>query len=155
MTSTAEASGLAPSQEKAATLRALYVNGDPLVLPNAWDAASARMVEAAEFPVVATSSSATARTLRYDDGEAAPVEELLAGASRIVRAVSLSVTLCSPASLRSARAIWPIRVPSWSGVEDREVEAGEACGVAEDVHGRDPPVLQGEGGDREDFSVEQ
>jgi len=69
------------------------VDGHPLVLPNAWDAASARMVEAAEFPVVATSSSATARILGYDGGEAAPVEELLAGASQIVRAVSLPVTL--------------------------------------------------------------
>jgi 2-methylisocitrate lyase-like PEP mutase family enzyme len=67
MTST-EASS---SEEKAAALRALHVPGDPLVLPNAWDAASARMVEAAGFPVVATSSFATARILGYDDGEAA------------------------------------------------------------------------------------
>jgi Phosphoenolpyruvate phosphomutase len=86
MTST-EASS---SEEKAATLRALHVPGDPLVLPNAWDAASARMVEAAGFPVVATSSFATARILGYDDGEAAPVEDVLAAAARIVRAVSFS-----------------------------------------------------------------
>jgi 2-methylisocitrate lyase-like PEP mutase family enzyme len=65
MTSTSRASGLAPSQEKAATLRALHVDGDLLVLPNAWDAASARLVEAAELPVVATSSSATAWILGY------------------------------------------------------------------------------------------
>jgi 2-methylisocitrate lyase-like PEP mutase family enzyme len=81
------------SEEKAATLRALHVPGDPLVLPNAWDAASARMVEAAGFPVVATSSFATARILGYDDGEATPVEEVLAAAARIVRAVSLPVTV--------------------------------------------------------------
>jgi 2-methylisocitrate lyase-like PEP mutase family enzyme len=47
MTST-EASS---SEEKAATVRALHVPGDPLVLPNTWDAAPARMVEAAGFPV--------------------------------------------------------------------------------------------------------
>ena len=88
MTST-EASS---SEEKAATLRALHVPGDPLVLPNAWDAASARMVDAAGFPVVATSSVATVRILGYDDGEAAPVEDVLAAAARIVRAVSLPVT---------------------------------------------------------------
>jgi 2-methylisocitrate lyase-like PEP mutase family enzyme len=79
--------------QKAATLRALHVAGDPLVLPNAWDAASARMVEAAGFPVVATSSAATAVILGFDDGEATPVEQVLAAAERIVRAVGLPVTV--------------------------------------------------------------
>jgi 2-methylisocitrate lyase-like PEP mutase family enzyme len=81
------------ASEKAAGLRALHVPGDPLVLPNAWDAASARIVEEAGFPVVATSSNATAAVLGYDDGEAAPVEEVLAASARIVRAVSLPVTV--------------------------------------------------------------
>jgi 2-methylisocitrate lyase-like PEP mutase family enzyme len=81
------------AQEKAATLRALHVAGDPLVLPNVWDAASARMVEAAGFPVVATSSAATAVILGFDDGEATPVEEMLAATERIVRAVGLPVTV--------------------------------------------------------------
>nr|WP_275261760.1 isocitrate lyase/phosphoenolpyruvate mutase family protein [Jiangella aurantiaca] len=59
----------------------MHVPGTPLVLPNALDAASARMVEAAGFPAVATSSAATAADLGYDDGEAAPVEEVLAAAA--------------------------------------------------------------------------
>lgn len=79
--------------EKAARLRALHVGGDPLVLANAWDAASARMVEAAGFAVVATSSNAIAATLGYEDGEAAPVEEMLAACGRIARAVSVPVTV--------------------------------------------------------------
>jgi 2-methylisocitrate lyase-like PEP mutase family enzyme len=91
MTSTPETPGT--PQGKAAALRALHVAGDPLVLPNAWDAASARMVEAAGFPVVATSSFATAVILGYEDGEEAPVEEVLAAAARIVRAVSVPVTV--------------------------------------------------------------
>jgi 2-methylisocitrate lyase-like PEP mutase family enzyme len=66
------------SQEKAGRLRSLHVPGDPLVLPNAWDAASARMVEVAGYPVVATSSFATAEILGYEDGEDAPVEDVLA-----------------------------------------------------------------------------
>lgn len=74
-------------------LRSLHVPGKPLVLPNAWDAGSARMVEAAGFPVVATSSFAMAAILGYDDGEAAPVEEVLAASARIVRAVSVPVTV--------------------------------------------------------------
>jgi 2-methylisocitrate lyase-like PEP mutase family enzyme len=79
--------------EKAKRLRTLHVTGDPLVLPNAWDAASARLVEAAGFPVVATSSAAMSAVLGYEDGEAAPVGEVLAACERIVRAVSLPVTV--------------------------------------------------------------
>src|SRR5690348_7171729 len=79
--------------EKAAGLRALHVGGDPLVLANAWDAASARMVEGAGFAAVATSSNAIAATLGYEDGEAAPVGEMLAACERIVGAVELPVTI--------------------------------------------------------------
>ncbi|MGR6918439.1 isocitrate lyase/phosphoenolpyruvate mutase family protein [[Actinomadura] parvosata] len=70
-----------------AALRRLHVAGAPLVVPNAWDAASARMIEAAGFPAVATSSAAMAAVLGHDDGERAPVGEVLAAAARIVRAV--------------------------------------------------------------------
>ena len=77
----------------ATTLRALHVPGTPLVLPNAWDAASARMVEEAGFPAVATSSFATSTILGYADGEQAPVDDVLTGTARIVRAVSVPVTI--------------------------------------------------------------
>ncbi|OXM43361.1 isocitrate lyase/PEP mutase family protein [Amycolatopsis alba] len=77
----------------AARLRELHVPGEPLLLPNAWDADSARLVEAAGFPVVATSSFAVAKVLGYDDGEAAPVDEMFAAAARIARAVSVPVTV--------------------------------------------------------------
>lgn len=83
----------APSHEKATTLRSLHVAGRPLVLPNAWDAASARMVESAGFPVVATSSVSTAEVLGYKDGESTPIAEVLAAATRIARSVSLPVTV--------------------------------------------------------------
>jgi 2-methylisocitrate lyase-like PEP mutase family enzyme len=77
----------------ATTLRELHVPGTPLVVPNAWDAASARLVEAAGFAAVATSSNATAAVLGYDDGEQAPVEDVLAGATRIAGSVSVPVTV--------------------------------------------------------------
>jgi len=80
-------------RDKAAALRALHVGGKPLVLPNAWDAASARAVETAGFPVVATSSAAVSAVLGYDDGEAAPVDDVLAAVARIVRAVGVPVTV--------------------------------------------------------------
>ena len=82
-----------PARPQADALRALHVPGHPLVLPNAWDAASATMVVDAGFPVIATSSAATAAVLGYPDGEATPVEEVLAAVARIVRAVSVPVTV--------------------------------------------------------------
>ncbi|WP_414673049.1 isocitrate lyase/PEP mutase family protein [Kribbella sp.] len=77
----------------ATTLRDLHVPGTPLVVPNAWDAASARLIEQAGFAAVATSSNATAAVLGYDDGEHAPVADVLAGAARIARSVSVPVTV--------------------------------------------------------------
>jgi 2-methylisocitrate lyase-like PEP mutase family enzyme len=82
-----------PAGRRAAALRALHVPGHPLVLPNAWDAASAAMVIDAGFPVVATSSAATASVLGYGDGEATPVEEVLAAVARIVGSVGVPVTV--------------------------------------------------------------
>ena len=81
------------SRDKAAALRALHVPGVPLVLPNAWDAASARLVQEAGFAVVATSSAATAAVLGWPDGEGTPVEEVLAASARIARAVDVPVTV--------------------------------------------------------------
>jgi len=78
--------------DEAAALRALHVPGKPLILPNAWDAASARAVQEAGFPAVATGSAAVARVLGYDDGEATPVAEMLAAVARVVRAVDVPVT---------------------------------------------------------------
>jgi 2-methylisocitrate lyase-like PEP mutase family enzyme len=76
----------------AATLRALHVPGKPLVLPNAWDAASARQVEGAGFPAVATASAAIAPVLGYEDHEQTPPEEMFAAVARVRRAVSVPVT---------------------------------------------------------------
>ncbi|RJQ89996.1 isocitrate lyase/PEP mutase family protein [Amycolatopsis panacis] len=77
----------------AEALRALQVPGKPLVLPNVWDADTARLVEAAGFPVVATSSAAVAASLGLADGEGAPVDEMFGAAERIVRAVAVPVTV--------------------------------------------------------------
>jgi 2-methylisocitrate lyase-like PEP mutase family enzyme len=76
----------------AAALRALHVPGDPLVLPNAWDAATARAVEQAGFPAVATTSGGVAEALGYEDGERTPPAEMLAAVARIARAVAVPVT---------------------------------------------------------------
>jgi 2-methylisocitrate lyase-like PEP mutase family enzyme len=75
------------------TLRSLHIPGEPLLLPNAWDVASARAVEAAGFPVVATTSAGIAAALGYEDHEGAPGEEMLAAAARIAGTVAVPVTV--------------------------------------------------------------
>jgi 2-methylisocitrate lyase-like PEP mutase family enzyme len=79
--------------EKADLLRSLHVPGDPLVLPNVWDAGSALTVVDAGFSVIATASNAIAAMLGYDDGEGAPVEEMFNAARRIAAAVDVPVTV--------------------------------------------------------------
>src|ERR1700752_439029 len=67
-------------------LRELHHAGEMLVLPNVWDAASARIVAEAGFPVVATASAAISAMLGYPDGEGAPWQEMFAAAGRVARA---------------------------------------------------------------------
>jgi 2-methylisocitrate lyase-like PEP mutase family enzyme len=81
-------------------LRSLHVPGTPLVLPNAWDVASARAVAAAGFPVVATTSGGVAASLGYEDHEWAPGDEMLAAAARIATAVNAPVTVDAEAGYR-------------------------------------------------------
>src|SRR5215218_1875235 len=81
-------------------LRSLHRPGAPLLLPNAWDVATARAVVAAGFPVVATTSAGVAATLGYEDHEGAPGDEMLAAAARIVRGVDVPVTVDAEAGYR-------------------------------------------------------
>src|SRR3954451_18971156 len=74
-------------------LRSLHRPGTPLLVPNAWDVATARAVVAAGFPVVATTSGGVAATLGYDDHEGAPADEMLDAARRITRGVDVPVTV--------------------------------------------------------------
>jgi len=72
--------------------RALHHGGTPLILPNAWDPVSARIVADAGFAAVATSSGAVARVLGYDDGQLTPATEMFTAVARIARAVDVPVT---------------------------------------------------------------
>src|SRR4051794_8553229 len=80
--------GLASLAELAAQLRALHHGPEPLVLPNAWDAATARSVVDAGFAAVATTSSGMSASLGYADGEHTPPEEMFNPIRRISRVVS-------------------------------------------------------------------
>jgi 2-methylisocitrate lyase-like PEP mutase family enzyme len=85
-------------------LRALHRPGVPLVLPNAWDVATARAVVAAGFPVVATTSGGIASALGHEDHEQAPADEMLAAAARICRGVDVPVTVDAEAGYGMAPA---------------------------------------------------
>jgi 2-methylisocitrate lyase-like PEP mutase family enzyme len=78
--------------EKAAELLKLHQGPRILVLANVWDVVSARMVERARFPAIATSSAAVANSLGYPDGQRIPREEMLAVVQRIAAKVSVPVT---------------------------------------------------------------
>lgn len=78
--------------EQAERLRALHAGPEPLVLPNAWDVASAAAVERAGAAAVATTSSGVAATLGYEDGEAISVDEMLDMVRRLAAAVRIPVT---------------------------------------------------------------
>lgn len=88
----------------AVALRALHVPGNPLLLPNAWDADTARLVEAAEYPAVATSSGAVAASLGYSDHEGAPADAMFDAAARIVAAVDVPVSVDAEAGYGLAPA---------------------------------------------------
>jgi 2-methylisocitrate lyase-like PEP mutase family enzyme len=79
------------SMEKAIAFRQLHRLG-VLVLPNAWDVASARIFEEAGFPAIATTSAGIAFSLGYPDGQRISREEMIARIGRIVRAVKVPVT---------------------------------------------------------------
>lgn len=83
---------MAQEQAKAAALRVLHSGPKILLLPNAWDVASARIVEESGFKAVATSSAGIAFSLGYPDGQVISREEMLAAIARIAKAVKVPVT---------------------------------------------------------------
>ncbi|WP_329008729.1 MULTISPECIES: isocitrate lyase/PEP mutase family protein [unclassified Streptomyces] len=84
-----------PSRTRTEDFRALHHRpdpADPLVIPNVWDAVSARVFADAGHRVLATSSAAVAAVLGHPDGGATPADEMFDALARIVRAVDVPVT---------------------------------------------------------------
>lgn len=78
--------------EKAERFRKLHGGPRILALPNVWDAASARILEEAGYPAIATSSAAVAFSLGYPDGQRISREQMLEVVARIAHAVRVPVT---------------------------------------------------------------
>jgi 2-methylisocitrate lyase-like PEP mutase family enzyme len=115
-------------QKRCDVLRSLHRPGAPLLLPNAWDVATARAVVAAGFPVVATTSGGVAATLGYEDHEGAPADEMLAAAARIARGVDVPVTVDAEAGygMEPAALVAALRTAGAAGcnLEDSDHAAG-------------------------------
>lgn len=83
---------MSAQKEKAELFRRLHHGPEILVLPNAWDCASARIFEDAAFPAIATTSAGVAFSLGYPDGEFIPQDQMLAVVKRIASCVKVPVT---------------------------------------------------------------
>jgi 2-methylisocitrate lyase-like PEP mutase family enzyme len=88
---------------KAEELRKLHGGPRMLVLPNAWDVASARVLEELGYTAIATTSAGVAFSLGYPDGQRISRDEMLEAVARIARAVRVPVT----ADMESGYGIMP------------------------------------------------
>lgn len=83
---------LAEQAQQAERFRAMHRGPSLLLLPNAWDALSARIFAAAGFSAIATTSGGVSWAIGYADGEGAPWAEIVSATRRIARAVAVPVT---------------------------------------------------------------
>jgi 2-methylisocitrate lyase-like PEP mutase family enzyme len=118
--------------ERAKVFAALHAGPKLLVLPNAWDAGSARIIESAGAAAIATSSAAVAWAHGYPDGQFLPFDSLLATVGEIARVVSVPVTADIEAAYARDAATAAATVA-------RVIEAGAVGINIED--GNDPPDL--------------
>jgi 2-methylisocitrate lyase-like PEP mutase family enzyme len=119
--------------QKASRLLELHHASQPLVLINAWDAASAAMVEHCGLPAVATSSAALANALGFPDGQYLPWEQMLEAVARICRAVKVPVT----ADIEAGFA------PDIKGLETSITQIIQAGAVGVNLEDAVPADLQG------------
>lgn len=78
--------------EKAEQFGKLHRGPRLLVLPNAWDVASARILEELGYPAIATTSAGVAFSLGYPDGQRVSRDQMLEAVARIAHAVRVPVT---------------------------------------------------------------
>ena len=163
-------------REKAERLRALHAGPRILVLCNAWDAASARIVEEAGFPAVATTSAGIANSLGYPDGQHVSREEMAEAVARVARAVAVPVSAdmesvygvtheAAAETARAAIAAGSVGMNLEDAIEEREFidirlqadrvraarEAGEHAGVPLVINARTDVYLSGIGTPAEQF----
>jgi 2-methylisocitrate lyase-like PEP mutase family enzyme len=113
----------ASQHDKAAAFRALH-EGEPFVIPNPWDAGSAKVLEALGFEALATTSSGFAFTLGRLDG-GVTLDELMEHVRALDRATGLPVSV----DLENGHGAEPEAAAS---AVTRAAEAGAVGGSIED-----------------------
>lgn len=84
---------MSPSRAaQAEAFRRLHAGATPLLLPNAWDAASAKVIEACGAAAIATTSAGLAWAHGWPDGDALPLPVLAAAVAEIARVVAVPVS---------------------------------------------------------------
>jgi len=124
----------ARQQRKAEAFRALH-EGDPFVIPNPWDAGSARMLEALGFDALATTSSGFAFTLGKLDGQVT-LDEVAAHVAALDAATELPISVdlengldaSAEAAIRAVAAAGAVggSIEDWDRVEQRIYELDRA-----------------------------
>jgi 2-methylisocitrate lyase-like PEP mutase family enzyme len=111
---------MSTQEERATRFRELHA-GEPFVIPNPWDAGSARVLEGLGFQALATTSSGFAFTLGRRDGRAT-LDEVTAHVQALVEATDLAVSV----DLENGYAEGP------AAAITRVAEAGAVGGSIED-----------------------
>jgi 2-methylisocitrate lyase-like PEP mutase family enzyme len=120
--------------EKAEQFRKLHQGPRMLVLANAWDVASARILEECGHPAIATTSAGVAYSLGYPDGQRISRGEMLEVVGRIARAVRIPVTA-------DLEAGYGTTVKDMAETVKAAIEAGAIGMNLEDVTGDDESSL--------------
>lgn len=120
--------------QKAEQLRKLHQGPRMLVLPNAWDVSSARVLEQLGYPAIATTSAGIAFSLGYRDGQRISRSEMLDVVARMARAVRVPVT----ADMEAGYGITP---EDLGDTARAVVEAGAVGMNLEDLTGDDQNPL--------------
>jgi len=79
--------------DRVESFRRLHQSGPPLILANAWDAGSARLIESLGAKAIATTSAGVDWTLGYPDGNVLPVSRLAELAKAITRVVKVPLSV--------------------------------------------------------------
>jgi len=126
----------AEQRKKAEAFRAMHTGPGAILLTNVWDVASARLIEEAGFPAIATTSAGIAFAQGFPDGQRIPAERMIAAFAQIASAVGVPVSADVEAGYgqRPEDAAWTAR---------NVIEAGAVGMNFEDATGEaDPPLTE-------------
>src|SRR6267154_4238657 len=109
------------------TFRSLHAQNDILILPNAWDAGSAKVIEDAGAKAIATSSAGVAWALGYPDGDVLPprmLADLTARITDVIR-IPLSVDVEGAYTKNPAKVVENLKPIIDAGAVGINIEDGE------------------------------